>query len=60
MPDHPEASQPFSVAAGTWGVVGVGLLLTQAVVRLTPIALEPIVHGGLTTGCAVPPTHAWS
>jgi len=52
MADHPEAAPPFSVAAATWGVVGVGLLLTQAVVRLTPIALEPLVHGSLTTGQA--------
>lgn len=43
---------PFSRAVAVWGVLGVGLLLLQAVVRLTPIALEPLVNGGLTTGQA--------
>jgi len=31
-----------------WGVFGVGLLLLQALVRLTPIALEPLRAGSLT------------
>jgi hypothetical protein len=52
MPDSPSASTPFSALTATWGVVGVGLLLLQAVVRLTPIALEPLWRGGLTAGQA--------
>jgi hypothetical protein len=33
----------------TWGVIGVALLLSQAVVRLTLVAIDPFVHGtGLT------------
>jgi hypothetical protein len=34
-------------------VLGVGLLLLQAIVRLTPIALEPLLRGSLTTGQAL-------
>jgi hypothetical protein len=36
-----------SRAALYWGVGGVALLLAQAVLRLTPIALEPLRLGGL-------------
>lgn len=38
---------PLSRAALYWGVGGVALLLVQAVLRLTPIALEPLRLGGL-------------
>lgn len=39
---------PLSRAALYWGVGGVALLLVQAVFRLTPIALEPLLRGGLS------------
>jgi hypothetical protein len=45
--DSARASR-FSLLVATWGVLGVFLLLSQAVVRLTPIALEPLFAGGLT------------
>jgi len=49
MPDASAPTPPHSRGVAIWGVLGVGLLLLQAVVRLTPIALEPFVHGaGLT------------
>jgi len=48
MPDASAPSRKPSRAVAVWGVLGVGLLLLQAVVRLTPIALEPFLHGGLT------------
>ena len=35
-------------AASVWGVVGFSLLLTQAIIRLAPIALEPIRLGKLS------------
>lgn len=35
-------------AIATWGVLGVTALLGQAIFRLTPIALEPILDGSLT------------
>ncbi|HEY3494616.1 MAG TPA: hypothetical protein VGK73_08015 [Polyangiaceae bacterium] len=38
-----------SLAVATWGILGVALLLAQALVRLTPIALEPLRSGALTT-----------
>ncbi len=41
-----------ALAIATWGVLGVALLLLQAVVRLTPIALEPLRSDGLTAGQA--------
>jgi hypothetical protein len=53
MSESPHAAAPFSALTATWGVLGVGLLLMQAVVRLTPVALEPLVQGGLTTGQAM-------
>lgn len=38
---------PRNVLIATWGVLGVVLLLSQAVVRLTPLALEPIFDRSL-------------
>ena len=52
MTNPTAALAPFSRTVAVWGVLGVGLLLLQAVVRLTPIALEPLLHGSLTTGQA--------
>ena len=49
MLDAPRTPASESLAIPTWGVLGVGLLLLQAVVRLTPIALEPLRAGHLTT-----------
>jgi hypothetical protein len=40
---------PLSRVALYWGVGGVALLLVQAVFRLTPIAVEPLRRGGLST-----------
>jgi hypothetical protein len=53
MSESPPSRAPFSALTATWGVLGVGLLLLQAIVRLTPIALEPLLHGSLTTGQAL-------
>lgn len=46
---QPNARPSVSLVVATWGVLGVALLLTQAVVRLTPIALEPILLGTLSS-----------
>ena len=46
---EPSAEPSFSLVVATWGVVGVALLLSQAVVRLLPIALEPLRLGSLST-----------
>jgi hypothetical protein len=43
------AGPSFSLVVASWGVLGVALLLTQAVVRLAPVALEPIRLGALST-----------
>ena len=40
---------PLSRVALYWGVGGVAMLLVQALVRLTPIALEPLRRGDLGT-----------
>ena len=45
---EPSTEPTFSLWVATWGVIGVALLLTQAVVRLTPIAIEPLRTGALT------------
>jgi hypothetical protein len=50
---NPSGATPFSALVATWGVIGVGILLVQALVRLTPIALEPLSEGSLTTGQAL-------
>ncbi len=42
IPEH-----PLSTPVACWAIGGVTLLLLQAVVRLTPIALEPLRRGGL-------------
>ena len=34
--------------AALWGVLGFTALLVEAIVRLTPLALEPVLAGGLT------------
>jgi hypothetical protein len=39
---------PLSRVALYWGVGGVALLVVQALLRLTPIALEPLRLGGLS------------
>jgi hypothetical protein len=45
---HPVPLPRVSLLVAAWGVLGVGLLLVQAIVRLGPIALEPLQRGGLT------------
>jgi len=51
MPDAPStlsrAPGPIAILILVWGVGGVALLLVQALVRMTPIALEPFSRGGL-------------
>ena len=47
MADVAKAPAPRSALIATWGVLGVVLLLSQAVVRLTPLALEPILDHSL-------------
>lgn len=44
----PSTHAAFSWWTTVWGVGGVALLLLQAVVRLTPTALEPFSTGGLS------------
>lgn len=39
---------PSALLVAFWGVGGVCLMLGNAVYRLTPVALEPILAGGLT------------
>jgi uncharacterized membrane protein YesL len=39
---------PVPLLVASWGVVGVLLLLGQALFRLTPVALEPLLGGGMT------------
>jgi len=52
MPSAPptpsRAPGPLSIVILSWGVGGVALLLLQAIVRMTPIALEPFSRGGLS------------
>jgi len=43
------ANGPAAIAIFVWGVFGVLLLLAQAIVRLTPLAVEPVLHRRLTT-----------
>ena len=40
-------------ATALWGVGGVLLLLAQALVRLTPLAIEPVAEGQLSVGQGV-------
>lgn len=51
---------PLGIAAATWGALGVVALLTQAIIRLLPRALEPLennmldaAHGGAYAGWVV-------
>ncbi|MCB9555556.1 MAG: hypothetical protein H6707_05580 [Deltaproteobacteria bacterium] len=41
--------RPLNILILTWGVFGVCLLLFQALWRLTPLALEPLRSGSLST-----------
>ena len=38
---------PIALLVASWGVLGVLALLFQALWRLTPIALQPLIDGGL-------------
>jgi hypothetical protein len=45
---HIEPSGVSELIVFAWGTAGVTALLGQAIYRLTPQALEPLVHGNLT------------
>lgn len=54
-PESEASSESGSVPApnpliAIWGVLGVTLLLSQAIYRLTPVALEPWLEGSLSVG----------
>ncbi len=55
MNDAAPASRPSvgAILIASWGVLGVLLLLGQALYRLTPLAIEPLADGSLTTFQAV-------
>ncbi len=46
-PVHPPRTAPVVVIA-TWGIVTTTVLLVSAIVRLTPLALEPLSSGAMT------------
>ena len=42
------SQRPRIRIAALWGILGFTALLVEAIVRLTPLALEPVLAGGLT------------